>query len=94
MHHNKGSCDEKSGDASVSQIMMELHVNVPFAQTDAVMLVVSVSLKSSEQLAVEANRVYSTPWDAEKQIECVCDRGPDCSLYGEFSSLYMSSAVF
>jgi len=28
--------------------------------------------------------VYSTPWDAEKQLGCVCDlgqRGPDCSLF-------------
>lgn len=34
-------------------------------------------------LAENANRVYSTPWDAMKIWGCVCDigsRGPDCSL--------------
>lgn len=38
---------------------------------------------SQRQLAVEAGRVYDTPWDADKQMGCVCDlgrRGPDCSL--------------
>lgn len=38
---------------------------------------------TQKQLALEAGRVYSTPWDAEKQLGCVCDlgrRGPDCSL--------------
>ena len=38
---------------------------------------------TEKQLAIEAGRVYSTPWDAEKELGCVCDlgrRGPDCSL--------------
>jgi hypothetical protein len=38
---------------------------------------------TQKQLASEAGRVYNTPWDAEKQVGCVCDlgrRGPDCSL--------------
>jgi hypothetical protein len=38
---------------------------------------------SQRQLAIEAGRVYATPWDADKQMGCVCDlgrRGPDCSL--------------
>ena len=38
---------------------------------------------TQKQLAVEAGRVYSTPWDATMQLGCVCDlgrRGPDCSL--------------
>ena len=39
---------------------------------------------TEKQLAIEASRVYSTPWDAQKQMGCVCDlgrRGPDCSLF-------------
>ena len=38
---------------------------------------------TQEQLALEASRVYTTPWDARKHVGCVCDlgrRGPDCSL--------------
>merc|ERR1712146_752271 len=36
-----------------------------------------------EQLAYEASKTYSSPWDALKEVGCVCDlgaRGPDCSL--------------
>ena len=36
-----------------------------------------------EQLAYEASKTYSEPWDALKHVGCVCDlgaRGPDCSL--------------
>lgn len=39
--------------------------------------------KSQKQLAVDASMTYSAPWDAEKSMGCVCDkgfRGPDCSL--------------
>merc|ERR1712078_276220 len=35
-----------------------------------------------EQLAYEASKTYSNPWDANKHVGCVCDlgaRGPDCS---------------
>merc|ERR1712216_168364 len=35
-----------------------------------------------EQLAYEASKTYSSPWDALKHVGCVCDlgaRGPDCS---------------
>lgn len=38
---------------------------------------------TQEQLALEAGRTYSAPWDAKKHVGCVCDlgrRGPDCSL--------------
>jgi hypothetical protein len=47
---------------------------------------------SQFQLASDAGRVYSTPWDAEKQLGCVCDlgqRGPDCSLCKLCSALYV-----
>jgi hypothetical protein len=38
---------------------------------------------TQKQLADEAGRIYSTPWDSNKQTGCVCDagfRGYDCSL--------------
>ena len=38
---------------------------------------------TEQQLATEASRTYSTPWDAQMQLGCICDlgrRGPDCSL--------------
>jgi len=38
---------------------------------------------TQEQIAYEASKTYSAPWDALKQMGCVCDkgaRGPDCSL--------------
>eukprot|EP01041_Mallomonas_annulata_P013277 gene13277-28117_t len=38
---------------------------------------------TQRQLAEEAGQTYTTPWDADKQVGCVCDlgrRGPDCSL--------------
>ena len=38
---------------------------------------------TEKQLAADASKTYSTPWDAMKHVGCVCDlgyRGPDCSL--------------
>merc|ERR1712188_33514 len=38
---------------------------------------------TQEQLAYEASKTYSEPWDSLKHVCCVCDlgaRGPDCSL--------------
>jgi len=38
---------------------------------------------TEKQLAAEASLTYSTPWDAEMHVGCICDigrRGPDCSL--------------
>lgn len=38
---------------------------------------------SEYQLAQNAEREYSTPWDADMQMGCLCDigfHGPDCSL--------------
>jgi len=45
---------------------------------------------TASQLAEEAGRVYSTPWDANKNTGCVCDigfRGPDCSMGNHSNSL-------
>merc|ERR1719164_228561 len=58
---------------------MALAVSVPCAPTTAP-AVVSYTQK---QLAAEASKTYTSPWDAMKHVGCVCDmgfRGPDCSL--------------
>jgi len=41
---------------------------------------------TQKQLASDVGRVYATPWDANKNVACVCDvgfRGLDCS-FGKF----------
>ncbi len=77
---NKGICDRKSGECqcfpNYEGIACERTV-CPNRCSDAGVCF------TQKQLATEADRVYSTPWDAEKQVGCVCDlgrRGPDCSL--------------
>jgi hypothetical protein len=82
---NKGVCDRTSGEC------------VCFANYDGIACERTVCPNncnlagvcfSQAQLATDAGRVYSTPWDAEKELGCVCDlgrRGPDCSLCKFFS---------
>ena len=77
---NKGLCDRKTGEcecfANYEGIACERTV-CPNACSDAGVCF------TQKQLATEASTTYSTPWDAEKHVGCVCDigrRGPDCSL--------------
>jgi len=77
---NKGTCDRRTGEClcfpNYDGIACERTV-CPNRCSDA-----GVCYTES-QLASEASRVYSTPWDANKEVGCVCDlgrRGPDCSL--------------
>lgn len=77
---NKGDCDRKSGECACFDnyegIACERTI-CPNRCSDS-----GVCFTES-QLATEAGRDYSTPWDAEKHVGCVCDlgrRGPDCSL--------------
>jgi len=77
---NKGTCDRKSGEcqcyANYDGIACERSI-CPNRCSDAGVCF------TQKQLAAEANRVYTTPWDAEKEVGCICDlgrRGPDCSL--------------
>ena len=76
----KGTCDTKTGMCSC------------FANYEGIACERTVCSNScneagvcftEEQLAVEANRVYATPWDATMNVGCICDigrRGPDCSM--------------
>jgi len=83
---NKGICDRKKGECvcfpNYDGIACERTV-CPNKCSDA-----GVCFTES-QLAAEAGPnpatdvTYTTPWDAEKHVGCVCDlgrRGPDCSL--------------
>lgn len=77
---NKGICDRKTGEcqcfSNYDGIACERSI-CPNRCSDAGVCF------TQKQLADEAGRTYSTPWDSEKQVGCVCDlgrRGPDCSL--------------
>jgi hypothetical protein len=77
---NRGTCDRSSGEcqcfANYEGIACERAV-CPNGCSQAGICF------TEEQLAAEASRTYSTPWDAEMQLGCICDlgrRGPDCSL--------------
>jgi len=77
---NKGTCDRKTGECAC------------FPNYDGIACERTVCPNSCSQagvcftqaqLAVEAGRTYSTPWDAQKHVGCICDlgrRGPDCSI--------------
>lgn len=78
---NKGTCDRSTGECvcypNYDGIACERSI-CPNRCSDAGVCF------TQKQLAIEADRTYSTPWDAEKQVGCVCDlgrRGPDCSLF-------------
>lgn len=77
---NKGTCDRATGEcvcfANYEGIACE-RTMCPNACSEAGVCF------TQQQLAEEAGKVYSTPWDATKHVGCVCDlgrRGPDCSL--------------
>lgn len=77
---NKGRCDRNTGECvcypNYDGIACERSI-CPNKCSDAGVCF------TQKQLADEASRTYATPWDAQKQVGCVCDlgrRGPDCSL--------------
>lgn len=77
---NKGRCDRNTGECvcypNYDGIACERSI-CPNKCSDAGVCF------TQKQLADEAGRTYATPWDAQKQVGCVCDlgrRGPDCSL--------------
>lgn len=77
---NKGVCDRTTGECVCFSNYDGIACERTVCPNDCNLAGVCFTQK---QLAIEAGRVYSTPWDAEKQLGCVCDlgrRGPDCSL--------------
>ena len=82
---NAGLCDRSTGEcicfANYDGIACERTVCPNLCSDAGVCFTLS-------QIAQDNSRVYSTPWDANKQVGCVCDlgrRGPDCSLSKPFS---------
>jgi len=77
---NKGSCDRKTGECACFTNYDGIACERTICPNKCSEAGVCFTQK---QLAAEADRVYSTPWDAEKHVGCICDlgrRGPDCSL--------------
>ena len=77
---NKGICDGKTGECQCFPNYDGIACERTVCPNDCSMAGVCFT---QEQLAIEASRVYTTPWDAKKHVGCVCDlgrRGPDCSL--------------
>jgi hypothetical protein len=77
---NKGICDRSTGECKCFEnyegVACERTV-CPNACSEAGVCF------TEQQLAAEAGKVYTKPWDATKHVGCVCDlgrRGPDCSL--------------
>ena len=76
---NMGICNRKTGTCSCFESYEGIACERSVCPKDCSM---QGECYTQKQLAVEAGRVYSTPWDANKQVGCVCDagyRGYDCS---------------
>lgn len=77
---NKGECDRRSGLCNCESNFDGLACERTICPNDCSG---QGECFTQMQLAEEAGRTYSTPWDATKNVGCVCDmgfRGPDCSM--------------
>lgn len=77
---NKGKCDYKSGMCNCFNGYEGLACERTVCHNDCNDQGVCFTQR---QMAEEAGREYSTPWDADRHVGCVCDpgfRGVDCSL--------------
>lgn len=77
---NKGLCDRKTGACKCFTNYEGIACERTVCPKDCSM---HGECYTQKQLADEAGRIYSTPWDSTKQAGCVCDagyRGYDCSL--------------
>jgi len=77
---NKGTCDTKSGVCACYSGFEGLACERTTCPLDCSY---NGECYTQRQLAYEAGRIYTTPWDANKHVGCVCDmgyRGLDCSL--------------
>ena len=77
---NAGVCDRKSGECACFANYEGIACERTVCPNKCSGAGVCYSLN---QIAKDANTLYSTPWDSLKSTGCVCDkgrRGPDCSL--------------
>jgi hypothetical protein len=77
---NKGLCDRKTGECDCFENYDGIACERTICPSNCNNRGICYTEK---QLADEAGRTYSSPWDALKHVGCICDlgyRGPDCSL--------------
>jgi hypothetical protein len=77
---NMGICDRETGECECFDAYEGIACERASCPNDCNLRGICFTQK---QLAAEAGKTYTTPWDAVKQAGCVCDlgyRGPDCSL--------------
>ena len=69
---NKGICDGKTGECQCFPNYDGIACERTVCPNDCSQAGVCFT---QEQLALEASRVYTQPWDARKHVGCVCDLG-------------------
>ena len=77
---NKGICNRKTGECECFDNYDGISCERTVCPNDCSARGICYTEK---QLAAEADKTYTSPWDAMKHVGCVCDmgfRGPDCSL--------------
>lgn len=77
---NRGICDRSTGMCDCFENFEGIACERTICPNDCSM---SGVCYTQRQLAEDAGRIYETPWDADKNVGCVCDlgfRGPDCRL--------------
>ncbi len=77
---NRGICDRLTGMCECFDNFEGLACERTICPNDCSM---SGVCYTQRQLAEDVGRIYETPWDADKNVGCVCDlgfRGPDCRL--------------
>merc|ERR1712072_888010 len=77
---NKGICNRKTGECECFDNYDGISCERTVCPNDCSARGICYTEK---QLAAEASKTYTSPWDSMKHVGCVCDmgfRGPDCSL--------------
>lgn len=77
---NKGICNRDAGTCECYPNFEGIACERTICPNDCSMQGVCYTAR---QMAEAADRIYDTPWDADKNTGCVCDtgfRGPDCSI--------------
>ena len=77
---NKGVCDRQTGECACFENYDGKSCERTICPNDCSGRGICMTQKA---LAANQGTTYTTPWDAQKHVGCLCDigyRGPDCSL--------------